>query len=158
VEYAFAYRALRTDRLDEARTRFAQALDLVGRNRVSPQMLGLLHSGRAVVFARDGEHAAARESIRNAVVMGRNAFDAPMIAFAVADGAEAALIGGDPARAAMLLAAAETLRGGAGQTWPWTTNVYASTRAALAPDALAAAVDQGERATIANILDYFPAA
>src|SRR6185312_3206848 len=122
----------RCDRLDEARTRFAHALAIVGSNRVSPQMLGLLHSGRAVVLAYDGEHAAAHAALRQAVGLGRSAFDAPMIATVVADAAEAALVAGDPQRAAVLLAAAEALRGGVDRTWPWTTNVYESTRAALA--------------------------
>ncbi|MFI5912397.1 BTAD domain-containing putative transcriptional regulator [Dactylosporangium sp. NPDC051541] len=157
VEYSFAYRALRCGRLDEARTRFAHALDIVGRNRVSPQMRGLLHSGRAVVLAYDGEHAAARAAIREAVSMGRSAFDAPMIATVVVDAAETALIAGDPGRAAVLLAAAEQLRGGVDRTWPWTAKVYAATRAALTPGEVAAAVEEGGRATIENVLDYFPA-
>ncbi|GAA3456023.1 BTAD domain-containing putative transcriptional regulator [Dactylosporangium matsuzakiense] len=156
VEYAYAYRALRCDALDEARARFARTLEIIGTHRVSPQMLGLVHGGRAVVFALDGDHAAARESTRRAVTLGRSAFDAPMIATVVADGAEAALLAGDPRRAAVLLAAAEAMRGGTGEAWPWTTNVYESTRAALTPPELAATAEQGGRATLENILEYFP--
>nr|BFE61225.1 BTAD domain-containing putative transcriptional regulator [Dactylosporangium thailandense] len=157
VEYAFAYRALRTGRFDEARDRFDRALDLVGGNRVSPQMLALLHSGRAVLLARDGEHAAAGDAIRFAVVQGRAAFDAYAVANAVDDAAEAALLGGDAARAVTLLAAARAVRGTDDATRPWTADVDERARAALGAEAVPGAVERGRGATLGNVLDYFPA-
>jgi hypothetical protein len=131
-------------------------LEIVGDNRVSPQMLALLHSGRAVLLARDGEHAAARAATRLAVGHGRSAFDGPMIAAALDDAAEAELLAGDAARALTLLTAAETIRGGIDRTRPWTPDVYDSAHAALGPDERATAVEQGRKATIENVLDSFP--
>ncbi|WP_433086790.1 BTAD domain-containing putative transcriptional regulator [Dactylosporangium sp. CA-052675] len=157
VEYAYAYRDLRTGRFDEARDRFAHALDLVGDNRVSPQMLALLHSGRAVLLARDGEHAAAGDALRFAVEQGRAAFDAYAVANAVDDAAEAALLGGDAARAVTLLAAARAVRGTHDATRPWTRDVDERARAALGAEAVPGAVERGRTATLGNVLDYFPA-
>ncbi|WP_432993070.1 BTAD domain-containing putative transcriptional regulator [Dactylosporangium sp. CA-233914] len=153
VEYAFADRALRAGRLDEARDRFTRALELVGDNRVSPQMLGLLHSGRAVVLAHDGEHAAAREAIRAAIAHGRSAYDTPMLANALAHGAEVASLAGDPAGAMVLMSAAETIRGAGDETCPWIELVCESARAALSPQQREAAVDEGRKATVENVID-----
>ncbi|WP_426512010.1 BTAD domain-containing putative transcriptional regulator [Dactylosporangium sp. McL0621] len=157
VEFIDAYLALRLGRLDEARTRFGRALALVGDNRVSPQMLAVLHSGRAVLLAHDGEHAAADDAIRVAVGHGRAAFDALAVATVVEDAAEAALLGGAAARAVTLLTAAETIRGGPDATRPWTTDVYTRACAGLGAEAVRSAVEQGRGATLDNVLDYFAA-
>ncbi|WP_433060747.1 BTAD domain-containing putative transcriptional regulator [Dactylosporangium sp. CS-033363] len=157
VEYAYADQALRAGRLDEARPRFAHALDIVGDNRVSPQMLALLHSGRAVLLAHDGEHEAARDAIRTAVDFGRAAFDALAVGTAVDDAAEAALLGGDAARAVTLMTAAQTVRGATDATRPWTSAVYVRAVGELTPEVYATAVEQGSKATLENVLDYFPA-
>ncbi|GAA2332579.1 BTAD domain-containing putative transcriptional regulator [Dactylosporangium salmoneum] len=156
VEYAWAHRALRAGELDRARARFARAQQLVVGNRVSPQMVGMLDSGRALVLAHDGDHATARAVTRTAIGHGLAAFDAPMIGAVLDDAAEAALLAGEPRRAATLLAAAEVLRGGPDQTRPWTAGVAAQVRAALDADELTAAADEGRKATFDNILDFFP--
>ncbi|HTJ33553.1 MAG TPA: BTAD domain-containing putative transcriptional regulator [Dactylosporangium sp.] len=157
VEYAFADRFLRAGDIEQARIRFARALELVGDNRVSSQMLGLLHSGRALVLAHDGEHAAAAEGLRTAIAYGRAAFDAAMAGAAIDDGAEAALLAGDPYRALTLCSAADTVRGGPDQTRPWAAAVAERARAALTGADAAAAVEHGRKATMENILEYFSA-
>jgi hypothetical protein len=128
---------------------------MVDGKRVSPQLLCLLHSGRGLVLAHDGRPAAARAAAREAVVHGRGAYDAPVLGAAVDDAAQAALLGGDPYRALVLLAAADTLRGGPDLTRPWTATVAGRARAAAAGDAVDAA-EEGRKATIENILEYFP--
>jgi tetratricopeptide (TPR) repeat protein len=158
VEYAAADRALRAGDLEQARSRFARTFDLVGGNRVSPQMLGLVHAGRALVLAHDGDHAGAAAGLRVAIGHGRAAFDGAMIGAAVDDGAEAALLTGDPHRALTLLAAADAVRGGPDRTRPWTAGVAARARAAVSAEEAAAAAEHGGKATIENILEYFPAA
>ncbi|MGI5239228.1 BTAD domain-containing putative transcriptional regulator [Dactylosporangium sp. CA-139066] len=158
VEYAAADRALRAGDLDQARVRFARAFELVGGNRVSPQMLGLVHSGRALVLAHGGDHAGAASGLRTAIRHGRSAFDGAMIGAAIDDGAEAALLAGDARRALVLLAAADTVRGGSDLTRPWTAGVAERARAALSAEEAEAAADEGRKATIENILEYFPAA
>ncbi|WP_432842654.1 BTAD domain-containing putative transcriptional regulator [Dactylosporangium sp. CA-092794] len=158
VEYAYADRALRAGDIDQARARFARAVGLIGAHRVSPQMLALVTSGQALILAHDGDHAGSRSASREAVVHGRGAFDTPIVGAVLEDAAEAALLAGDPARAATLLSAAETLRGGPDHTRPWTARVRAAALAALPAAESTAATDDGRKATIDNVLDYFPGA
>lgn len=116
VEYAFAHRALRIGDLDQARARFAHALAIVGDNRVSPQMMAMLTSGRALLLALDGDRAGAGAALRDAFTHARTSFDAPVIGTVLDDAAEIALVLGDPAWAVTLLAAAEAVRGGPDHT------------------------------------------
>ncbi|MFG2039883.1 BTAD domain-containing putative transcriptional regulator [Dactylosporangium sp. NPDC048998] len=156
VEYAYGDRALRAGDIDQARIRFARALEIVGEKRVSPQMLGLLHSGRALVLAHEGDHAGARALSREAVTLGRGAFDALIVGSALNDAAEAALLAGDPSRALTLLTAADVLRGGPDRTCPWTDALDASARASLTAGEAEAATEEGRKATIENVLEFFP--
>ncbi|MER7009604.1 tetratricopeptide repeat protein, partial [Dactylosporangium sp. NPDC000555] len=156
VECAHAHRALRAGDVGQARVRFARALEFVGDKRVSPQMLCVLHSGRALVLAHDGDHAGARALNREAVALGSGVFDAPVAGGALDDAAEAALLAGDPARALTLLSAADFLRGGSDRTRPWTDALHASARASLTAGEVEAAAEKGRKATIENILEFFP--
>ncbi|GGM31891.1 SARP family transcriptional regulator [Dactylosporangium sucinum] len=151
VEYAFAHRALRLGDLDQARARFAHALALVGDHRVSPQMMAMLTSGRALLLALDGDRPAAGAALREAFAHARASFDAPVVGTVLDDAAEIALLLGDPARAVTLAAGADAVRGGPDRTRPWTAAVAARAGAALGDADRAAATSLGAATTIDTV-------
>ncbi|GAA2631072.1 BTAD domain-containing putative transcriptional regulator [Dactylosporangium fulvum] len=155
VEYAYAEQALRAGDLDQARTRLARAASHAGDRRVSPQVLALVRSGQALVLAFDGDHGTARTVAREAATLACGAFDAPVAAAVLEDTAQAALLAGDPARAATLLAAADTLRGGPDATRPWVADAAAEARAVLDDAAVTAATARGRAVTLGNVRDFF---
>jgi predicted ATPase/DNA-binding SARP family transcriptional activator len=151
VKYAQAEFARFDGDLDQAHRLYRAAASLIAEHRVSPQLSAMLESGRATLDAQRGDLQSAREHIRRAFNHAMSSYDAPVIGWVLDGLATIAGHEGDPRRAAMLLAAADTIRPGPDHTLLSTPNTRAVVHAALTDEELAEAAARGATATLDNL-------
>ncbi|WP_019631259.1 AfsR/SARP family transcriptional regulator [Actinomadura atramentaria] len=155
LTYRLGELALRLGRPDEARARLARAEELAGELPGPPQFRALVQTTRGHLDLASGAADAARRRFDDAIRAAASSLDHPVIAHVLGGQAALALHDGDPERAADLLGAAEALRGAPDLALADVTAVETAVRAALGPDAFAAARARGATRTLADVLDLF---
>ncbi|MFI7546555.1 BTAD domain-containing putative transcriptional regulator [Actinoplanes sp. NPDC049599] len=150
VEYGYAVLAREEGELDEARARIARATELIGTSTFAQQVHALTHSMLALIEAGAGDLAAAHDLHVTAVRLAAASQDAPVLAQVLVGVADQALRTGDPERAAMLLGAADAVRGTPDRSMPDTDRVTGLARAALGDAGFQEAYRSGGSVTMAT--------
>jgi ATP/maltotriose-dependent transcriptional regulator MalT len=152
VEYGYATLAREEGALDEARRRMARAAELIDASSLAPQFRAMTHSGQALIEGAAGDLAAARDLHVSAVEIAADTRDSPVMAQTLVGVADYALRLGEPARAAMLLGAADAVRGSEDRSVLDTARIRTAARAALGDAGYAEAYRSGADVTLETAL------
>jgi len=132
----------------EAKSRFAQAEELIAGASTAPQFRAILASNRGLVAGESGELAEARrfhtEALRHAV----SSSDFPVVGAVLVGCADLALREGDGELAAKLLGAATTMNGAVDRSLPDRPHIEERIIKAIGPQRFAAAYASGESTSI----------
>ncbi|MEU8231059.1 BTAD domain-containing putative transcriptional regulator [Actinoplanes sp. NPDC048967] len=153
VEYGYATIAREEGSLEEARERMARAARLIDNSAHMTQFRAMTRSTQALIEGAAGNLAAAHDLHRGAVEMAVDSLDAPVMAQVLVGVADYAVRIGDPVRAAMLLGAADAVRGAPDRSMPDTDRITALTRAALGDAGYEQAYDSGTSVTMATAIE-----
>jgi predicted ATPase/DNA-binding SARP family transcriptional activator len=121
------------------------------RCNTSPQFEALMASGLGYLDAATGDFAGARTAHTTALERALNSRDVPVIAMVAVGIADLAVRSGDATGAAMLLGAAEQIRGVPFRDFPDGRRVERMARAALGDSAFADSHQRGLAATVRSI-------
>jgi predicted ATPase/DNA-binding SARP family transcriptional activator len=152
VEYGYASIAREEGNLDEARIRATRAAQLIGTSSFESQFHAMIRSLMGLVEAAAGNLPAARDLHRSAMELATESRDAPVLAQVLVGVADQALRTGDPERAALLLGAADAVRGAPDRSMLDTDRVTAQARAALGDAGFEQAYRSGSAVTMATAL------
>ncbi|BCY06428.1 SARP family transcriptional regulator [Actinoplanes sp. L3-i22] len=152
VHHAYATIARAEGRLDEAREQVARTAALIENSTLAPQFRAMTHSTRGLIEAAAGNLAESREQHERALRVAVDTRDSPVIAQVLAGWADLALRTGDPARAAFLLGAADSVRGSSDRTLNEALIVAREARAALGDAGFEAAFGRGDGVTMTTAL------
>ncbi|MEU7902250.1 BTAD domain-containing putative transcriptional regulator [Actinoplanes sp. NPDC049118] len=152
VEYGYATIAREEGSLDEARARLARAAELIDTSGHAPQFRALTRSAQALVEGAAGDLAAAHALHLSAVELAVESMDSPVIGHVLVGIADYALRDGEPVRAAMLLGAADAVRGSVDRSVPDTDRIQSAARAALGEAGYEEAYRSGGAVTPATAL------
>jgi tetratricopeptide (TPR) repeat protein len=152
VEYGYATIAREDGALDEARARLARAAQLIGPSSFASQFHAMIHSMQGMIQAAAGNLAAAHELHRSAVELAAESRDAWVLAQVLVGAADQAMRTGDPERAALVLGAADAIRGAPDRSVVDITRITALTRAALGEAGFQQAYRRGGTVTMATAL------
>ena len=150
VEYGYAAIAREEGALDEARARLTRSAQLIGPSSFASQFHAMIRSTLALIEAAAGNLTAAHDLHLSAVELAAESRDAPVLAQVLVGAADQAMRTGDPERAAMLLGAADTVRGAPDRSMPDTERVTALARAALGDAGFQQAYRSGDTVTMAT--------
>ncbi|GIE51136.1 SARP family transcriptional regulator [Amorphoplanes nipponensis] len=153
VEYGYASIAREEGSLDEARRRMARAAELIDARSYATQFQAMTRSAQALIEAAAGDLPAARDLHRAAVVLAAESRDSPVMAQVLVGVADYVLRDGDPARAAMLLGAADAVRGAPDRSMPDTDRIAELARATLGEAGYQEAYRSGGGVTMATAVD-----
>ncbi|HEY2673561.1 MAG TPA: BTAD domain-containing putative transcriptional regulator [Rugosimonospora sp.] len=131
-----------------ARTQLTDAMRLGGHRAVAPQLRAVAAAGLTQVAIAEGDLDTARAHYADAVAAATVAVDAPVTGVVLVAGADLALLGGDPATAATLVAASAAARGCRDLSNVDVPRVVAAARAALGDDGFDEAYRAGSTATM----------
>jgi tetratricopeptide (TPR) repeat protein len=150
VEYGYATIAREEGSLEEARERMARAAVLIDNSTYAPQFRATARSTLALIEGAAGNLAIARDLHKGAVEIAADSMDFPVMAQVLVGVADYALRTGDPARAAMLLGAADAVRGAPDRSMPDSDRITALARAALGDAGYQQAYGAGGSVTMAT--------
>jgi predicted ATPase/DNA-binding SARP family transcriptional activator len=150
VEYGHAVIAAEEGELDEARRRLATVIELIDQARISPQFRAVTHTAQGLIEGAAGDLVSARDFHALAIGLAIQTADSPVIARTLVGAADYVLRCGDPARAALLLGAADTVRGSVDRSMTDGARVGAEARAALGDAGFEAAYRAGAAVTVAT--------
>ncbi len=150
VEYGSAMIAREDGSLDEARERMAQAARLVDDARHAPQFRAMTRTTQALIEGAAGNLAVAHDLHRGAVEIAAESRDSPVMAQVLVGVADYAARIGEPARAAMLLGAADAVRGAPDRSMPDADRIAALAGAALGEAGYRRAYRSGGSVTMAT--------
>ena len=150
VEYGYATMAREEGSLEEARERMARAAQLIDRSQYAPQFRAMTRSTQALIEGAAGNLVAARDLHQGAVAMAADSRDSPVMAQILVGVADYAMRVGEPARAAMLLGAADAVRGAPDRSMPDTDRIAGLARAALGDAGYEQAYRSGGSVTMAT--------
>jgi predicted ATPase/DNA-binding SARP family transcriptional activator len=131
-----------------ARTQLTDAMRLGGHRSVAPQLRAVAAAALAQVAIAEGDPDTARAHYADAVAAATVAVDAPVTGVVLVAGADLALLCGDPATAATLMAASAAVRGNRDLSNVDVPRVVAAARAALGDDGFDEAYRAGLTATM----------
>jgi len=146
-----------------ARRELAVAADLTGtfvgmrQRSVAPQFCALIEASQGFLETAAGNLDEAVAHHHEALDLALASNDAPVIAQVLIGVADVTRHRGDPRRAALLLGAADGIRGVPDLSLPDYHRVVAEVRAALGEPAYAAAVEEGRGASIETVRTLAPA-
>ncbi|GID93488.1 BTAD domain-containing putative transcriptional regulator [Amorphoplanes digitatis] len=152
VEYGYATIARQEGSLDEARGRIARAEQATEMSGHAPQFRALTRSALALIEGAGGDLAAAHDLHLSAVEVAVDSMDSPVIGYVLVGVADYALRAGEPARAAMLLGAADAVRGSVDRSVPDTDRIQAAARAELGEEGYERAYRSGDAVTPETVL------
>jgi predicted ATPase/DNA-binding SARP family transcriptional activator len=152
VEYGYATIAREEGSLDEARERMARAAALIETSTYAPQFLAMARSAQALIEGAAGNLVAAHDLHLAAVTTAAESRDSPVMAQVLVGTADYAIRTGDPARAAMLLGAADAVRGAPDRSMLDTDRITALARAELGDAGFEQAHRAGGKVTMATAL------
>jgi len=150
VEYGYATMAREEGSLEEARERMARAAQLIDRSQYAPQFRAMTRSTQALIEGAAGNLVVARDLHRGAVELAEGSRDSPVMAQVLVGAADYAMRVGEPARAAMLLGAADAVRGAPDRSMPDTDRIAGLARAALGDAGYEQAYRSGGSVTMAT--------
>ncbi|RSM64941.1 transcriptional regulator [Actinoplanes sp. ATCC 53533] len=150
VEYGYATMAREEGALEEARERMARAAQLIDSSRYAPQFRAMTRSTQALIEGAAGNLLAARELHQGAVELAASSQDSPVMAQVLVGAADYAMRVGEPARAALLLGAADAVRGAPDRSMPDTDRIAGLARAALGDECYEQAYRSGGSITMAT--------
>lgn len=152
VHHCHAVIALAEGDLGLAQEHNETAVRLIEHSMFAPQFRAMAQSTQALIYGAAGNLGLARESHRTAIRIAVDSNDSPVIAQVLAGVADLALRAGDPARAAYLLGAADSVRGSEDRTVEQAERTFREARAALGDAGFDAAYRLGDGVTMANAL------
>ena len=155
VEYSYAAFARAHGDLEGARlgmARVAAMLDERDHRTFVPQFRAMIRSQQGLVEAGGGDLDLAEEHHLAALRLAADSRDSPVIALALVGAADLALRRGDPAQAAYLLGAADSVRGTRDRSVPDVEPITFEARAALGDAGFEAAYHRGDGVTLATAL------
>ncbi|MBC6458785.1 BTAD domain-containing putative transcriptional regulator [Actinomadura sp. HBU206391] len=152
VHFQMGEFARREGDLDEARRRMDRALSLADDLAGPHQIRAMVESGLGLVLAADGDTAGARTQHVKALEDAVASNDAPIIALVLVGFADLSLRQGDLAEVALLLGAADGIRGMPDLSLPDGLRLAAEARAALGAEAFTAAFERGRVMTVDDVL------
>jgi predicted ATPase/DNA-binding SARP family transcriptional activator len=152
VEYGFTTIAREEGSLTEARERLARAAQLIDNAAHAPQFRALTRSTQALIEGAAGNLTEAHELHRGAVQVAAESGDSPVMAQILVGVADYAVRAGDPERAAMLLGAADAVRGGPDRSMLDTDRIAALAREALGDEGYQRAFRSGDSVTMATAM------
>ncbi|MFC7533464.1 BTAD domain-containing putative transcriptional regulator [Actinoplanes sp. GCM10030250] len=138
--------------LAAAREHNEEAARLIEGSTFAPQFRAITHSTRALIAGAAGDLALARKQHREAMRLAAEVQDSPVIAQVMVGMADLALREGDPARAAYLLGAAESVRGSVDRTISDAERITREARGALGDAGFDAAFRRGDGVTMTSAL------
>ncbi|WP_433794079.1 ATP-binding protein [Actinoplanes sp. CA-252034] len=153
VHHCHAVIALAEGDLDAAREHNATAVRLIDNSTFAPQFRAMAYSTGALIEGAAGDLVQARACHRTAIRIAVDSNDSPVVAQVVAGIADLALREGDPGRAALLLGAADAVRGSRDRTVEQAERTFRETRAALGDAGFDAAYRRGAGVTLATALE-----
>nr|BFE75486.1 hypothetical protein GCM10020092_087870 [Actinoplanes digitatis] len=118
----------------------------------APQFRALTRSALALIEGAGGDLAAAHDLHLSAVEVAVDSMDSPVIGYVLVGVADYALRAGEPARAAMLLGAADAVRGSVDRSVPDTDRIQAAARAELGEEGYERAYRSGDAVTPETVL------
>jgi ATP/maltotriose-dependent transcriptional regulator MalT len=152
VEYGYATVARYEGDLEDAAARMARTVTVLDRSSWAPQFLSMARSTQGLIAAALGQLAESREFHAEALRIAVGAKDSPVVAINLVGVADLALKEGDPARAAMLLGAADSVRGSVDRTVPDLDRITGEARTALGGTGFDQAYARGGGVTVATAL------
>jgi predicted ATPase/DNA-binding SARP family transcriptional activator len=152
VEYGYANIAREEGALDEARGRMARVAEVVNVSGHGPQFQALTRSAQALIEGAAGDLPAAHALHLSAIETAVESMDAPVIGQVLVGTADYALRTGEPERAAMLLGAADAVRGSVDRSVPDTGRIETAAHDALGDAGYAEAYRSGAAVTVATVL------
>ena len=150
VEYGYATIARQEGSLDEARERMARAAALIDNSSYAPQFRAMTRSTQALIEGAAGDLAAAHALHLGAIEIALQSRDSPVIAQILVGVADYVLRRGEPARAAMLVGAADAIRGSVDRSVPDLDRIQAEARAALGDAGYQEAYRSGTSVTLST--------
>ncbi|MEV7628358.1 BTAD domain-containing putative transcriptional regulator [Actinoplanes sp. NPDC089786] len=151
VEYAAATLARLEGDLDAAREHAGRAMKQMPPGLFAPQFASIARSARGLIEAAAGNLTLARRLHTEAVELAVTSSDQPVMALVLTGCADLVLREGDARRAALLLGAADGIRGSLDRSLPDVGRLTAEARAALGDAGFEACYDEGLRVTPATI-------
>ena len=150
VECGYATMAREEGALEEARERMARVTQLIDNARYATQFRAMTRSMQALIEGAAGNLVAARDLHRGAVELAAGSRNSPMMAQVLVGAADYAMRAGGPARAALLLGAADAVRGAPDRSMPDTDRIAGLARAALGDAGYEQAYRSGGSVTLAT--------
>jgi predicted ATPase len=161
VEYGYATVARYEGDLEDAAARMARTVTVLDRSSWAPQFLAMARSTQGLIAAAQGRLAESREFHAEALRIAVGAKDSPVVAINLVGVADLAIKEGDPAKAAMLLGAADAVRGSIDRTVPDLDRITDEARTALGDAGFDQAYATGSGVTVPTALSaagFTPAA
>jgi tetratricopeptide (TPR) repeat protein len=151
VEYASATLARLEGDLDRAREYAERAMRQTPPSTFAPQFAAAAESARGMVEAAAGDLPLARRRHTEAIELAVSSNDQPVMAIVLLGVADLVLREGDPRRSAVLLGAADGIRGSADRSQPDVDRLTAQARAALGDAGFEAAYAEGLRLRVEDL-------
>jgi predicted ATPase/DNA-binding SARP family transcriptional activator len=151
VEYQSGEFARIEGDLAQARARLTHAGELIAGLNIAPQFFALISSSLGYLDVAAGDLGSARAHHLRAIEQAMAPVDAPVVAQLLVGLADLALAEGDPAHAARLLGASESVRGGVDHALLDAPRVTALVRAALGDGAFDDAYERGRTTTLDGV-------
>ena len=153
VEYGNATFARVEGDLDEARRSMARAAELMDNPAFAAQFRAMTRSTQALIETSAGDLVLARDRHAEALRLAVQSRDAPVVALVLEGVADLVLREGDPERAALLLGAADAVRGLRDLSTPDRARIAEEARAALGDAGFEAAYGRAAGLTVTGAVE-----